>query len=209
VLINLLSSTDVGGRNLKGTLMTMTRLLTATAFVALLAGPVAAQTTNTPSSGQTSDVEGETPATDDTTTQPATTTPPVAPGDRVATGDSSTTSMPSQTSTSGSMQTQGSMGRGSTNAGGTMGTTASGNMNAGGTRGATASGNMNAGGSMGSMAAGGMMTSMNGNVRVTSNAPIPDTAENRARYGQPESNAGRSRVGEGATAELRGPRRKR
>ena len=176
--------------------MTMTRLLTATALVALLAGPVAAQVSpNTPSSGQPADAEGETPATDDTTTQPATTTPPTASGDRTMGQSGQSGAM-----TTGTMQTQGS-----TNAGGTMGTTASGNMNAGGAQGMQASGNMNAGGAM----AGGMMTSMNGNVRVVSNAPIPDTAENRARYGQPESNAGRSRIGEGPTAELRGSARAR
>ncbi|MDP8916541.1 MAG: hypothetical protein M3M95_04950 [Pseudomonadota bacterium] len=169
--------------------MTMTRLLTATALVALLAGPVAAQVSpNTPSSGQPADAEGETPATNDTTTQPATATPPTAPGDRTM----------GQTGQSGSMQPQGSMGQGSTNAGGTMGATASGNMNAGGAQGMQASGNMNAGGAM----AEGVITTMNGNVRVVSNAPIPDTVENRARYGQPESGAGKSRVGEGPVSSL-------
>lgn len=190
--------------------MTMTRLLTATALVALLAGPVAAQTMNQPSSGQASDAEGQTPATDDTTTttQPATTTPPVAPGDRTTTGDSSMSSMPSQTSQTGSMNqgstnqgsmSQGSMGQGSTNAGGAQGSTSAG--------GSMGQGSMNAGGSMGATAsAGGLMTSMNGGVRVTSNAPIPDTAENRARYGQPESSGGKSVIGEGPVTQLRANR---
>ena len=48
----------------------------------------------------------------------------------------------------------------------------------------------------------GMMTSMTGNVQVTANAPIPDTPENRARYGQPESRAGRAKLGEGPVQAL-------
>jgi len=115
-------------RNLKGTLMTMTRLLTATAFVALLAGPAAAQSTTPPSSGQTTDIEGSTPATNDTTTtQPTGTTPPTAPGDRVSPDSSAVSSMPGQTSQTGSMNS-GSTNSGSTNSG-SMG--AEGSMSAG------------------------------------------------------------------------------
>jgi hypothetical protein len=50
--------------------------------------------------------------------------------------------------------------------------------------------------------AGGAMTS-GVEVRVVANAPIPDTPENRARYGQPESNAGKRTIGEGPVGELR------
>ena len=49
---------------------------------------------------------------------------------------------------------------------------------------------------------GGSMTTMRGDVQVVSNAPIPDTAENRARYGLPESRAGKARIGEGPVQSL-------
>ena len=52
----------------------------------------------------------------------------------------------------------------------------------------------------GSASTGGAMTS--GNVQVVANAPIPDTPENRARYGQPESNAGKRTIGEGPVGQL-------
>lgn len=183
--------------------MTMTRLLTATALVALLAGPVAAQTTNQPSSGQPADVEGETPATDDTAADPARTTPPVAPGERTTATDSSMTSMPTQTNPSGaamttqsgSMPSQGAMPSSSTS------TSTSGSMSPG----SMSSGSM----SSGSMSTGEAMASTSGAARVTANAPIPDTAENRARYGQPESNAGRRTVGEGPVGQTRAARRRR
>jgi hypothetical protein len=56
----------------------------------------------------------------------------------------------------------------------------------------------------------GVMTSTNASgVQVTSNAPIPDTAETRARYGLPESNAGKARVGEGPVQTLKGGARTR
>lgn len=153
--------------------MTMTRLLTATAAVALLAGPVAAQTMTQSPSGQ-----AQTPPTD-TTTQPGS-PPPVATDDSTTTTDSSMSSMPSQTSTSTS--TQGSM---------STGTMTSGSMS-------TSTTAMTSG----ATTAPGLMMSMSGGVRVVSNAPIPDTVENRARYGQPDSNSGRARVGEGPVTTL-------
>jgi hypothetical protein len=97
--------------------------------------------------------------------------------------------MSGQGATGGSMSS-GAMG--SANAGGTMGSTASGEMNAGGTMGSAMSGNMNAGGATGmAMASGGGMQ------------PIPDTAENRARYGQPESASGKRTMGEGPVSQAR------
>ncbi len=36
-----------------------------------------------------------------------------------------------------------------------------------------------------------MGASMSGNVEIVANAPIPDSPENRALYGQPESNGGK------------------
>lgn len=37
----------------------------------------------------------------------------------------------------------------------------------------------------------GVNASMGGNVQVVTNGPVPDTAENRAKYGQPMSRAGK------------------
>jgi hypothetical protein len=37
----------------------------------------------------------------------------------------------------------------------------------------------------------GMNASMGGNVQLVTNGPVPDTAENRAKYGQPMSRAGK------------------
>ena len=48
----------------------------------------------------------------------------------------------------------------------------------------------------------GTTMAMNTEVQVTSNAPIPDTPENRARYGQPESRSGRMKLGEGPVRSL-------
>jgi hypothetical protein len=89
---------------------------------------------------------------------------------------------------SGSMS--GSMG--STNAGGAMGAQMGSSMNAGGTMGANMSGNMNAGGAMGMAMAGGATMQ-----------PIPDTPENRAKYGQPQSASGKRTMGEGPVSQAR------
>jgi hypothetical protein len=48
----------------------------------------------------------------------------------------------------------------------------------------------------------GTTMSMNAEVQVTANAPIPDTPENRSRYGQPESRSGRMKLGEGPVRSL-------
>jgi hypothetical protein len=61
------------------------------------------------------------------------------------------------------------------------------------------SGNMNAGGSMGMAMAGGGATMQ----------PIPDTAENRAKYGQPESASGKRTMGEGPVGQTRRAARRR
>ena len=116
----------------------MKLLLTAAAFAALIAGPVAAQTTST--TAQTS----TTAAGDQTATDPAADTPPV------------------DASTSTTLTTEATVPTTSTS--------------------------------------GGLMTSAQ--VVVTANAPIPDTPENRARYGLPDSNAGKARIGEGPVESL-------
>lgn len=144
--------------------MNVTRTLTAAALATLLAGPVLAQDANRPSTGQTTDQQGETPATDDDAQDPAMQTPPTAPGDAATpaqSGAQQPATMPAGTMPSGTMP--------------------SGTMPATGTSGA----------------------------QVTAMAPIPDTAENRARYGQPESNAGKRTMGEGPVAEARRAGRRR
>ena len=162
--------------------MTTIRMLTAAAAFALIAGSAAAQTTpNTPASGQPADAPGTTPATDDTQTDANRQTPPTAPGDTAT----------STTGQSGTMTNQGS-----TNAGGTMGSTTGASPNAGGTMGAAMGASTNAGGAMGSASAG-------ANVQVTAMQPIPDTPENRAKYGQPESASGKRTMGEGPVRQAR------
>jgi hypothetical protein len=118
----------------------MTRLLTAAAFAALIAGPAAAQTMTTTTQSTTSP---DTPAANMTTGQSTTSRSMTAPGQTGLTG-------------------------GLTNNASAMGTT----------------------------------MSMNAEVQVTAMAPIPDTPENRARYGQPESRSGRMKLGEGPVRSL-------
>ena len=130
----------------------MTRLLTAAAFAALIAGPVAAQTTSTTQTDTTAQTS-VTPAGDQTAVDPAADTPPAT----------TSTTVSGQTTWSGSTNTS-------------MSTDAT--------------------------TSGGLMTSLRGDVQVVANAPIPDTPENRARYGQPESRAGRAKIGEGPVESL-------
>lgn len=119
----------------------MTRLLTAAAFAALIAGPAAAQSTTT------------------------TTTETVTNGNMGSVGFSTGQSTNSQSTTAPG---QTGMTGGMTNNASAMGTT----------------------------------MSMNAEVQVTAMAPIPDTPENRARYGQPESRSGRMKLGEGPVRSL-------
>jgi len=82
-----------------------------------------------------------------------------------------------------------------------MGSTMGASSNAGGSMGATMSGNANAGGEM--------SVGARADVQVVANAPIPDTPENRAKYGQPESASGKRTMGEGPVAQARKSSRRR
>ena len=134
--------------------MNVTRFLTAAAAAALLAGPVLAQTTSQPATGQT----GTT--TTDTNTNVTT---PTLPEDDTDTASTTVNAgmTASNLGTTSETTTQSSTG----------------------------------------VAAAGAMTSVD--VQVVANAPIPDTPENRARYGQPDSNAGKRTMGEGPVETAR------
>ncbi|HEX2558877.1 hypothetical protein [Phenylobacterium sp.] len=69
------------------------------------------------------------------------------------------------------------------------GTTASGSATMGASSGATASTDMSTGAASATSA--GMNASTGGNVQLITNGPVPDTAENRSKYGQPMSRAGK------------------
>lgn len=53
------------------------------------------------------------------------------------------------------------------------------------------------------MSGGGMGMSSGSSMTFTTMAPIPDTAENRSRYGQPESASGKRTMGEGPVTAAR------
>ena len=129
-------------------------------------------------------------------------TAPGQTGTAGSTTNSSAMTAPGQTGTAGT--TNNGMSGSTSGSAGMSGSTTSGST------GMTAGARMTAGAGMTAGGSGGAMNSTNAaGVQVTSNAPIPDTAENRARYGQPESGAGKSRIGEGPTQSLsRGNRRR-
>ena len=184
--------------------MNTTRLLTAAAVAALIAGPVSAQTMsnsnqNQPTTSGQGTMSGQGSMSGQGTSMGSSMS---GQGTMSSSGSMSGQGMGSQ----GSMSGQGSMGMGQGGmnmqrcmtggmAGGAMGASMSGNANAGGAMGSSMSGAASAGGAMGSsmsMGSNGTMSCMNDMGRiVVSNAPIPDSPSTRAMTGGPDSMGGK------------------